>query len=206
MISRQKIKLAINVPCVIELDDARGIETKSQFSDGPEYRYHCSWAGSPSLLYLPVDGHLAIKRSGAGAGDEIELTKAKANNGSIIYQCRRLSDAHAIEAPPQRDAPTPVAPREIRLVAPAPQPAQPQQPYTRGATAPQREPVKQVHPIATVHPLQEMMTRCLEVAYYANQAAYNNLRAQGVEIDAPTWEDVRASGTTFFIQRMKGGN
>jgi hypothetical protein len=58
-------------------------------------------------------------------------------------------------------------------------------------------------PIATVHPLQELMTRCLEVGYYANQNAFLNLRAQGIEIDPPTWEDVRATGTSLFIERNK---
>ena len=177
--TRDKLKLVANVALVIELEDM-GVETNSRFHDDVEYRYNCSHRGSASMLYLKVDGHLAVKRSGARIGDEIEITKTL-RNGAPVFAVRRSSDAQ--EPVATRPTVTMMAPQTQRVPAPAPAVA--------------------AAPLAVVHPLQEVMTRCLEVGYHANVAAYNNLIAQGIEIDAPIWEDVRATGISFFIERMK---
>jgi hypothetical protein len=203
--NREKIKLVTNVPLVIDLEDL-GTETSSRSNEGVEYRYNCNHSGSPSMIYLPVDGHLAVKRAGAQPGGRIEIAKTLVQNRPR-FEVRLFSDAHlAIETPvetPAPFAPRPPAPapREIRMVAPAAPRPQQHQPYTNGAAAPQ---VAYRMEKPEVHPLQEMMTRCLEVGYPANQNAYLALRAQGIEIDPPTWEDVRSTGTSFFTQRMKG--
>lgn len=201
--TRDKIKLIANVPLVLEIEDL-GTEKSSRFHDGVEYCYCCSVAGTPSIMYLPVDGHLAIKRSGAVVGDELEICKSMFQ-GRTTFRVRRFSDAQSAPA-----APVP-APQGVRMLAPRQQLAaryevrhsEDVQPYSQPAPAPER--VASAAPVATVHPMEEMMTRCLLVGYRVNQNAYLKLRAQGVEIDAPTWEDVRSTGTSFFIQRMKEG-
>jgi hypothetical protein len=235
--NREKIKLVTNVPLVIDLEDL-GTETRTKFPEpegSVEYRYNVMAGDTtprPSMIYLPVDGHLAVKRSGAIIGDRIEITKTLFQNRPR-FEVRRFSDAqlaveapHRPAAPPQQAAAPPqqavTAPREIRMVAPTPrsatvappvrppvaQAAPQRQTYTNGAAVAQvAPPISQMLPERKpdVHPLQERMTRCLEVAYHAHQTAWLNLRAEGIEIDAPTWEDCRCSATTLFIEIQRGG-
>lgn len=182
---REKLKLIPGVPCTLVLDDAIGRPMNSRFHSGVEYLYNVEHRGGGYLLYLPVEGHQALRRIEAAAGDEIQILKTQTQGQAPQFQIRRVSDAElavpTLQARPlssQQEAPA----RGVHMLAPRSQVA-----------------------AAAVHPLLEQMTRCLEVGYAANAAAFANLRKQGVEIDGPTWEDVRATGISFFIERQRNG-
>jgi hypothetical protein len=80
--TRSKIKIITNLPLVITLEDAEGKESNSQFT-GLEMRYSVLESGIPSTLYLPIDGANALRRSGAQAGEDVEILEIVA---------RRLAD------------------------------------------------------------------------------------------------------------------
>lgn len=183
MTPREKIKIIADVPLVITLEDCNGRECQSAYT-GLEYRYHVERQGRPATLYLPMDGVSALRRAAPQQGDEVELLKTSQGTWTV----RVLSDAQPL--PPE-------------MLLPQRQPEEASHSLMHAPAPP--TPARLAQPRVQVHPLEALMTRCLEVGYFANQAAYQNLRLQGVEIDPPTWEDVRATGISFFIDRRRNG-
>jgi hypothetical protein len=61
---REKLKLVVGQPLVVELEDL-GVEKTSQIYDGVDYKYAVFHKGASYDLYLKVDAHRAVKRSGA---------------------------------------------------------------------------------------------------------------------------------------------
>jgi hypothetical protein len=194
--TKEKLKLTTNVPCTFTLENAQGKETKSKFHDGVEYMYSVICRGASCLLFLPVDGNIAIRRSGAQAGDEIELLKELHNNRAV-FSVRVLGKD---SAPPPRAAAQP---------APTPAPIRMLSPQTQVAPAPTRPAPAAAHQpeaaqIPTVHPLEDSMQRCFVVAGRALWRAYAALKEAGCDYDVPTIEDARAAGISMFIERQRG--
>ena len=208
--NREKIKLITNVPLTLELEDANGAESTSHFHDGVEYRFMVRHRDSPSILYLPVDGMLAVKRSQARAGEEIELLKTMAN-GKPVFTAHRIGQQPLPAAPaaPQQPQPT-------RLLAPMPQYAQPQyaqSPQHASAQHASAQHASAQHgnaaraiaePVPQVHPLEEVMTRCFVVAGRALWNARQTLLAEGIPTPEPAFEDFRAAAISMWIERSRG--
>jgi hypothetical protein len=193
MIKREKIRLYAGVPKILRVEDVRGTQAHSSLT-GDETRFKVINEGVPSDLYLPRAYGNAIAASGAQPGDEIQVLKTGTNGEVPVYRVRLVSDAHlpvpVLHERPQDAAPQPVA-QPIRMLAP------------RAQEAPRLAAPPTAQTVPTSHPMVDLMTRCLIVGYQANQNAYEQLRARGIEIDPPTWEDVRATGTSLFIERNK---
>lgn len=173
--TRQKLKLPIDVPMVLQLENLDGQPVQSQYSDGPEYRYDVKHRNEHCLIYLPAQGRDAIMRSRATVGDEIELLKQKRGNG-YVYAANVLPDG--TEPPPQ----SVVVRSNGKPPATKPQPAQ---------------------EIPTSHPMEDLLVRCFVVAGRASWKAWEQLKAEGKQMDEPIWEDIRATGATLFIERNK---
>lgn len=191
--NRENLKLAVNTKLIVRIEDMNAKECTSRYHDGIEYRYSVMRAenGLAAFLYLPVDGHLAMRRANLSAGDDVELIKTM-RMGQAQYGVTILGDATEPYEP---------QPQTARLVAPAPpRQALPPQPQSRGAVALAPVPVQ---PIAEVHPLEQIMTRCFVVGGRALWTAYNELKAAGCEYDQPTIEDARAAGISMFIERTR---
>lgn len=194
---KPKIKLITNVPCVFTLESNSGKESSSQFSDGVEYMYSVVCQGEESILYLPVDGELAIRRSGAQAGDEVQLTKTMQNNRAV-FTVRIFSDAHlAVPTPP---------PAMPRAYAPAPRPVE-----TPGVRmlAPQSQIAPAPHSVAPIVHEDGNNTALAKRCFTAAIDVLAHAKAYGQEKYAMPLnfneEDVRALGISFLIGAQKGG-
>ena len=192
MIRREKIKIVTNRPLVIQLED-EGTETHSNYT-GREIRYACLHKGAECLLYLPLEADAVLRRIGAQPGDQIELLKSA--NGQ--YSARVFSDAHLPVGP---------QPQPTRMLAP-----QRQQPAQQSQQPPPAQPAKGP---GEIHPIEQIMTRCLEIGAKANWTAFFKTReflktTYNFELDphtlGPAWEDCRASGNSVFIERTNKQN
>jgi hypothetical protein len=194
--TREKIKMVSGVPLIVTIEDTHAKPMTSRFHDGTEYLYSVMHRGSSCLLYLPVEGHEAMLRLGARAGDEVQLVKQQTQGQAPTFTARAVSDAHlAIPAlppppPPQYSQPAPAAVAQgVRMLAP----------QTQFAPAPQ----PQTEAPAKVHPLEEIMQRCFVVAGRALWNAHRELAAAGCAYDQPTMEDMRAAGISMWIERTR---
>ena len=195
---KSKIKLVTGVPCRFTLENDKPREMSSKFTDGVEYMYSVVHQGEQSILFLPVDGMLAIKRVGAQEGDEVELTKATAQDRSIVYQCRRFSDAHlAMPAPPPAPRPAPET-QGVRMLAPrsqvVPSPIYAPAAQTQAAPA----------PVQTDGANTALAKRCFRAAIDVLVDARAYGQQHQVELTFNE-EDVRALGITFLIGEQKAG-
>lgn len=201
--NKPKIKLITNVPCAMVLENPHGKETSSKFHDGVEYMYSVICQGEASVLFLPVDGTLAINRLQPRPGDEVEMLKTMRNN-RVEYQARVIS-RDAEPPPPQRQQPAPYerqAGQPVRMLAPQSQIRSEPAPFPPSPAALAERP----SPVNTVHPLEELMTRCLVVAGRSVWRAYVELTEAGCAFDKPMIEDVRALGITMYIERTREQN
>jgi hypothetical protein len=190
---RENIKLAVNTKLTVRIEDTNVKECTSRFHDDKEYRYSVLRAdtGAAAFLYVLVDCHLAIRRANVSAGDDVVLLKTM-RMGQPQYSVTILGDAHT-------DAETTHVTRTAPVSAPRQAPPPQQAAATRGATA--LAPVLQ--PVAEVHPLEQIMTRCFVVGGRALWNAYTELQALGCNYDQPTIEDARAAGISMFIERTR---
>ena len=192
--TRENIRPALNQKLVLRVEDTRTKEYKSNFHDAIDYRYAVKTAnGNSAFLYVPVDGHLAIRRANVADGDDIQLIKAKVG-GEVVFTVMVLGDSHDARGGGR-------AQPETRQAQPA-RPALPARVYvddsgTPAAVAPIAQPIK------AVHPLEDTMQRCFLVAGRALWHAYEELTAQGCAYDVPTIEDARAAGISMFIERTR---
>jgi hypothetical protein len=223
--SREKIKPILDVPIVLEMETVVGQETSSQYN-GVEYRYNVVYDSRPSIIYLPAEGRDAIVRARPAVGDYLELLKQKRGN-QILFRAQVLSDAYEQDPEPEPEPePPPPAPRPrpngytnngytngapaahgapasaSRLLAPVPHRTQP---AARPAARPPHTAAGQAMPprpeITSISPVAQQVAGCLRVAI----DAWEELKAYaadryGVTIEYSA-EDVRATGTSIFIQR-----
>ena len=177
--NRQILKAQADVPLVVLLDQGpEGKETRSQRDGALQYQYTVN--DDKGVMWLPPEARAAILRTGAQAGDQIEILKSLRGKNAF-WNVQVLSDA-------SEPAPT-------KMVAPRPA-------YRNGNGHPAAASQPAAAP-ATVHPHEELMARCIELGARANLKAHAALKAAGIELDEPTWEDARATGTSFFIEPNK---
>lgn len=193
-ITKEKLKLQVGVSVTVTLDQIRGKEYPSKFGDGVEYLFSGRHNGGAFMLYLPVDGQLAITNSGVQPGEEIQLTKHR--DGT--FTARIVSDAVlAIPAPPAQTGP--------RLLAPA-SPAKPT-PFAQDNQRREPSPLPQTPELLDEAPsgTAALMAKCLQCAIEVLSGAEKYAVSLGwakerVEFNA---EDVRAMANTFYIQKTK---
>lgn len=211
--NRIKLKLMMAEPIVFTLEHpVDGQECQSRFSDGPEWRFNIVYQRQDAQIYLPVDGKLAIKRSGARDGDEIQLVK-QMRNQTLEYQALKTNDGTlavpsfysgpaALQNP--YDGPTGgnVVPHKngngVRMLAPQ------RQEVVQAVVRPLPAPAAQTEDGVSGSPLAEQIQRCYVEAGRAIYTAWEQLNKEGYKfVDPPTIEDVRCGGTSLFIARTQ---
>lgn len=221
MTARDKIKPAIDVPLILQMEQVYGQEVPSQFT-GLEYRFTVVFEERPAFIYLPKEGRDAILQARPEVGDFIELLKRKRNN-RVTFSAKVLSDANEEPQPrrtqsrngrysedvpsyqsnyeddpfARRDEPPP-PPRQMRQL---PQPEQ-QQPRSQASAHGQAQPPR---PEATnISPIAQQLAGCLRVSIDAWEEAVAYARLKNVQLDY-TSEDVRAVGLSFYINAVERG-
>lgn len=179
-----RLKPAVDVPLRVRLDaSAEGIyQAQSQW---PDYKY-CVNNGKGTLYLLP-QAREALVRSGARAGDDVEILKRQDGRASR-YEVKIL---------------TPGQPQALIARAAAPQPIK-----TNGNA----NGAKAVPPSAATAELSksERMELILEKLLVSSARAHSRASAklieEGVHIaDGPNWEDVRCTATSLFIHLSEKG-
>lgn len=225
---REKIKLLMGTPLVVLLEDTHGEERSSKFSDGVEYRFNVTYGAVACHLYLPVDGKLALSRSGALAGDEVEICK-RMKNQSLEFTARVIGDARTLgrSGPGPAQSPAGWTPGPARIEAPpparearqaaladsgpapfAPMPAYahgaaaPQSGFTSGAAARQFAPAPLTAPASVPSPATVLMAQCLMAAVDIAVGVESYAKAKGKALTFNE-EDVRAMGISLHINLSK---
>lgn len=222
---REVIKLQTDVPVVVLLDyGPEGKEVKGQF--GVQYQFTLN--NDSAVMWIDPQARDALRRSGAQAGDEVEILKQQKGK-AVSYGVRLVSDAQP-SAPAARPAPRgakasglparayyPAVPGNG--AAPAPAQAIEQQARTAEyvtrelksarvgeparpapeASAPQQPRQPEVHPIT------EQLAKCLRSAVDACKQAQDYAREQQLGIQF-TSEDVRAIGLSVYIGQQRNGS
>jgi hypothetical protein len=198
----------------VTLQNPRGRECTSRLNGAIEYCYQILARGVPSLVYLPLEAVTQIDRLQVQGGDQIEILKSK-RQGRESFEIRLLPDA---SEPPENGNGT-------RVLAPRPVYAQTmRQPIGQAhhqagaaqhqapATSPVLDDVGNPGPegvlpgnTALQRCVQTVLMHCLEVAAGATWGAYQKALAAGVQIEAPLWDDVRATANTLFIALNDSG-
>ena len=230
MQSREKIKPIVDVPLILQMETVSGQESSSQFN-GLEYRYNVIHEKRPSIIYLPREGRDAIVQAQPVPGDYVELLKQK-RGSQIVFQAQVLGDAREMDEAYPEEPPPPAAPSRLaaparnglpvhshgtaRPIAPATaRAALPPAPQQRAQQPPPRPPSNghqatgQALPPRpddlTISPIAQQVAGCLRVAVDAWEEIRQYARERyGVEIEY-TAEDIRATGTSVFIQQRSGG-
>lgn len=199
MANREKIKPVTNVPLIFEYEAGKqGVETTSRFHDGVEYMYMVIHNGQHSILFLPVDGHTAVRRLNPREGDSISLLK-RSENREIYWEATLANQQAPLPA-------TRTTESRLRGNYPAQQTTY-AQPVTQTATARALPPpAAPAHtPVADGHPLEQLMTNCVICAGRALARGREVLLAEGVNV--PEWlsDDFRSAAISMWIERTKGG-
>jgi hypothetical protein len=156
-----------------------GKETQSKINGELQYFYVVN--SDANVIYLSALARQQLMRTGAQAGDSVEITKL-VNGQSTNWKVQVLSDA-AEPTTTQMSGPRVVSPRNGHNG------------YTNGATAVALQP----EPVNAVHPFEERYARMFVVAAHALASAQRQLQAEGVDLEPFIWEDVRALGIHFAI-------
>jgi hypothetical protein len=184
--TREKLKIVSGVPLQVTLSDMRAREMSSRFHDGIEYLYSVEHRGAGCLLYLPVEGHMALKYSGAVEGDDVQITKTHVNGSAPSFHVKRFSDATLTvpALPTIQDAPV----RGVQMMAPrtqvAPAPAPPVPAQASGTAV--------------------LLSQCLHCAIDAALGAERFALAKGKELNFNE-EDIRAMALSIFIGKQREG-
>jgi hypothetical protein len=197
--NRQKLKIIANVPLNVTLEDANGKESNSQYT-GLEYRYNVQHQGVDSILYLPVQGAEALRRSGAQSGDDVQITKTMKGN-MPVFTVRIFSDASLeLPAPPPQASAQPdrfdqhmqqqPSPNGIRMLAPRTQlAAQP----VAAASAEETLSFRAMQ-------YSQLLLSVIDVAIGAE--VYAAKKGRTIAFNE---EDIRCMTATLFITDAKGG-
>ncbi len=215
-------------PVVVKLDHEPEEATEGSNQFGPYWQYICN--DNANIIFPPKEGHNAILKSGARAGDLVQIRKTKRGK-TWLWDAECVSDA----AEPSLDS----SPRgETR----AHRSEEPQQMYQNGVRFPKRSfanpqaeaatqreaaaPVlaavkslslaaQSTQPSTSIsispdqaHPLEELMVRCFAAAMRVNWKAFEQVTQAGREMEPPNWEDVRTTAHSFFIEvnKRNGGS
>lgn len=199
--NRQILKPQVDVPLVVRLD--KGPEGKETTSRG-ELQYQYTLNHDECVMWLPPEARTAILRTQAQVGDEIQIVKSLRGRNAI-WNVQVLADA---AEPPQRTtrmvAPRPAYPTATDRIPAAAGGNGHRDRYAETMSRP-IAPAAAQPAAAAAETIGAVMQRALEIAARANWAAYTAAKAAGWEIDAPTWEDVRAAGISIFIEHNRNG-
>jgi hypothetical protein len=194
--NRTKIKPIVDVPMILEMESVVGQEANSPYT-GLEYRYSVVHDRQPAFIYLPPEGRDALVRAHPQVGDLVELVMQKRGKQQF-FRAQVLGDA---QEPPANQ----VAPRPQRVPSNG-------NGYTNGhrqlAAAPQAAPAptpQMPAQQAERYPIEELLVRCFDVAARVIKAGVAAAEKVGAPNDA-SFEDVRATAISLFIDRRKGGN
>lgn len=208
---REKIKIVPNVPLAVTLED-EGKECRSPLT-GLEYRYNVGRGNVACTLYLPPDGHAAIRRAGARPGDDVELRKNKHANGQEFWTAAIFSDA---TMPPPQDQHA----AGIRVLAPAARQAiattrpgrvEAAQPWTgNGTQQTQQQPTngsarantQSQSPQAEEIPPAALLAQCLMYAVDAAVGAEQFAAKKGKTLNFNE-EEIGKLAITVYIDRKK---
>jgi len=222
---RDKVEFPVNEPVVLKLDYDDGQLTPGRFGD--QYQY--TFDQGTRITWLDPEVRDLILRSGAAAGDEIAITKReiKGNNGRkrAQWEVEKVEDHTSLGPTPQEIAAAERAEAQARaqaqreeaerLARARPEAQKPghliegQGPPCVAASRQQPAPAK---PAPASDPRTEIVCRmardfadCLMAAVGACQLS--QAEAQKIGFNLP-WDagDVRAIGTSMYINRTKGGN
>lgn len=203
MTKRDVIKPQVDVPIVIKLDRGpEGRETAGQF--GTQYQYTVN--DDSAVLWLPPQGREALLRSGATAGDSVQLLKLQHGKATQFVATKTGAGAGSArtwdELQAYEDAPPPEPARSIRILAPAPPPAPPS--YSNGnghanghangnGSTPRPERPSSLNTMARA--MSAAVDLILSTQEYARKA--------GLALDEATVEDVRTIAITLYIDARK---
>jgi len=194
-VQREVVKLSTDIPVTVLLDRGpEGFEREGKF--GVDYQYTVN--RDAGIMWLPRQARDAVIRSGAQAGDEVEILKQQHGNATT-YRVRRLSDAAEAPAP----APKPV-PAKPRAATPIPARAY-YQPETAAAPAPRQAETQPTEAAAEVHPITRRLMSCLCSAIDACSEAETYARSKHFGDLEFTSEDIRAAALTIFINLSREG-
>lgn len=207
---REIIRLAYDQPVTVVLDFADGIQVEGRY--GIEFQYTVN--NNNAMLYLPPAGRAALLQSGAQPGDSVQIIKSKRGRETLFSAAlvgdasevppslhqpsKRYSNTHGVKFP-NRCYANPA----LDAAAPAPSP---NGHVTNGhapAVPPPAQTPKMIAAEPQAHPLEQLMLRCFMAAARVQFAAYELLLKEHPGLDRPMWEDIRASGTSFFIEVNK---
>lgn len=217
---RQILKPQIDVPLVLRLDRGPdGKETQSLRGD-LQYQYTCN--DDRAIIWLPPEARAVLMRTGAQPGDHVQLVKSLRGRNAI-WNAEVLPDGDVQPEPPSRMVAPRAAYQAPRQMPTPARTAAASDSITRSYTVSrsydeamngragngQPPPDPKPRPAEPAVPapsrMGEVMQRALEISARANWSAYQAARAAGCELDAPTWEDVRAAGISMFIEYHKNG-
>lgn len=204
--NRIQLRPQIDVPLVMRLD--RGPDGKEVQSLRGDRQYQYTVNDDSGIIWLPPEARTALMRTGAQAGDHVQLVKSLRGRNAI-WNAEVLPDADVQQQPSRMVAPRAAyqAPRQMpNGHTPERRTSEDHPPYLPPPPDPQPRP-QPAAPAAAAAPLRigDIMQRALEISARANWSAYLAAKAAGCEIDAPTWEDVRAAGISMFIEHNRNG-
>lgn len=198
---RKVIKLQTDEPVVVVLDKGPlGQQVDGKF--GLQYQYTVNQ--DSGVMWISPQAREAIVRSGARAGDHVRIHKTMHGRASS-YEIQIVTPGQPRRLEPAAEPPA-LAPQPIRTNG-----------HTNGNGAPAARALEQeaaehvaataVAPRPEVHPLEELLERCLFVAARANVKAYRKLVAEGyLEMaDTPNWGDSRSTAISLFIHLSQNG-
>jgi hypothetical protein len=170
-------------PIVVTLDKGAHGSIQREGQYGVDYQYIVN-NGSGSM-YVPKAGKDAIARTNAAPGEAIEICKSQSRSGTL-YVATKVNDAQEPEEPELAEEPPP--PQVPQVVT------RPVNGHANGhAVAAPAPPAPQRGGFARY--LCGAIDAMLEARGYAQE--------RGLELDTPSWEDVRAIANTVYIQKCK---
>jgi hypothetical protein len=182
---RQIIRPQLDQPLLVKLDfGPDGVEKRSSINNELQYMYTVN--DDAGLIYLPANARQQLLRTGAQAGDSVEIVKMK--NG---WDIRVVSDTEEQPQQQQRAAARgnayrqPAAPQS-RSAQPTAQ-AQPPRPAANG-----------------VHPVGQQLAGCLRAAIDAATEAEGYAKGKNFPLEF-TSEDIRAMAVSVFIGQQRNG-
>lgn len=199
---REVIRPDYDQPIVVKLDTApeAGIQKEGKF--GIDFQYYCN--DDAGIMWLPAIGRDALLQSGAGPGDTVQITKTRRGKTTLFSALvleMSVSAARADRQYQQQPQQQPQAHHQQTHARRAPIPrAAYYQPETGSVPAAHTAPAPAG---PQIHPLEELMQRCIVVGGRAVWAAYQELTAAGIQYDMPTIEDARVAGISLFIERNR---
>jgi hypothetical protein len=179
---REKIAFQANMPTLLTLDHSDGQPCAGRF--GEQYMY--TFDGGKKIAWLDPDVRKAILATGAGAGDQIFVTRNETREGNrkhVTWNVERVEDEPA-QAPARPASKPPATCTRPGPDAPRPTASAPQASSSNGAAR---------------AALADALAIAIDVAAEAEQLA--SRKGLAVRFQA---EDIRALALTVYIGSSRG--